>query len=60
MPDDGVGFWLTDHTHPNYEAAKYASAVVYGSLPDLTREGGFSVPALILQVPSPTPSLIPY
>eukprot|EP00978_Attheya_sp_CCMP212_P016827 scaffold44458_cov52-Attheya_sp.AAC.1 len=40
----GAKAWLTDHEHPNFEAAAKAIEIVYdGIRPDYTREGG-SIP----------------
>ena len=37
--DAGGRCWASDHKHPNYEAARSATKMVYGVEPDLTREG---------------------
>ena len=37
--DAGGRCWDSDHRHPNYEAARSATKMVYGVEPDLTREG---------------------
>lgn len=39
----GAKAWLSSTTHPNYEAASKAIEKIFGSKPDLTREGG-SIP----------------
>ena len=37
--DEGGQCWASDPGHPNYEAARLATKIVYGVEPDLTREG---------------------
>ena len=37
--DEGGQCWASDPGHPNYEAARLATKMVYGVEPDLTREG---------------------
>ena len=39
LMDPGGECWASDHRHPNFEAAKLATKMVYGLEPDLTREG---------------------
>jgi acetylornithine deacetylase/succinyl-diaminopimelate desuccinylase-like protein len=39
----GAKAWLSNPKHPNYEAAARAMEIVYGCVPDYTREGG-SIP----------------
>ncbi|XP_037777790.1 LOW QUALITY PROTEIN: cytosolic non-specific dipeptidase-like [Penaeus monodon] len=41
--------WMSDTTHPNYEAGRRATKYVYGVEPDLTREGGSIPVTLVLQ-----------
>jgi len=39
--------WLSDPSHPHYEAGRKATKTVYGTEPDMTREGG-SIPITIV------------
>ncbi|XP_069944343.1 cytosolic non-specific dipeptidase isoform X2 [Cherax quadricarinatus] len=41
--------WMSDTTHPNYEAGQRATKLVYGVEPDMTREGGSIPVTLVLQ-----------
>lgn len=41
--------WVSDHSHPNYDAGRRATAAVYGVQPDMTREGGSIPITLVLQ-----------
>ena len=41
---------MSDPNHPNYEAGRRATKLVYGVEPDMTREGGSIPVTLVLQV----------
>lgn len=41
--------WMSDTAHPNYEAGRRATKLVYGVEPDMTREGGSIPVTLVLQ-----------
>lgn len=45
----GGSCWMSDPTHPNFEAARRATKFVYGQEPDMTREGGSIPVTLVLQ-----------
>ena len=42
--------WMTDPSHPHYAAGRKATKMVYGTEPDMTREGGSIPITLVLQV----------
>ena len=42
--------WVSDQDHPNYDAGRRATETVYGTPPDMTREGGSIPITLVLQV----------
>jgi len=41
--------WMTDPSHPHYAAGRKATKMVYGTEPDMTREGGSIPITLVLQ-----------